>query len=418
MKQNLLFLLAVVVWSSLGMLWGQEPDSEKLRHAEFAGIWFYSAIQKDTTRKQFPVGYVYGPSASQEVGRDNISVLHQSMRDALLKERRSGGNRIVDCMSADPEADFANSATDDSIVFACALNYEHAETQYESGAGKAYSKVLTEIGFDLVVCNFKDRRILATLPGRIVAIDAVPGKAGAAKCHSMLKYLYEKKLVPEFVSLAKAPYSSAMAAKTLGISKLQVSPKALKEMPSHYKAAGERGYAAYVSSLVSSSFYAAVKVPVLPYSGGGDKIYYVMSERIKDSGRVSDEAMKDNSSLSAEDGEVESGGVSKDFLLKKPDYELELVFPGFIAQTMQANQFQKQVAFVAYCGLRIRSKGNEVLAERYKDAVTSIYPTKIQLSSNWINFEDATIKMLRSAAKSLKNHKKSRSIIQQTSLSK
>ena len=282
----LLFLISFGVSTSLG-----EKENTARPCAEFAGIWFYSAIKQNTTKKQFPIGYVYGPSTSKEVGKDNISNLHKAMHAGLLKERKKDGRRILDYMPEDPEADFSNSVTSDSVVFACALNYEHVESQYEAGTGTAYSKILAEIGFDLVICNFKDRRILATIPGRVVAIDAVPGRASQSKKNALLHHLYEKKLIPEFIKLCKAPYSSLMATKTLGIDKIRVDKGALEKIPTNYKAAGERSYMAYLSSLVSSSFYSAVKVPILPWSGGGDKIFYVMSERIKDTGRVMDEAL-------------------------------------------------------------------------------------------------------------------------------
>lgn len=405
----LLFLISFGVSTSLG-----EEENTARPCAEFTGIWFYSAIKQNTTKKQFPIGYVYGPSTSKEVGKDNISNLHKAMHAGLLKERKKDGRRILDYMPEDPEADFSNSVTSDSVVFACALNYEHVESQYEAGTGSAYSKILAEIGFDLVICNFKDRRILATIPGRVVAIDAVPGRASQSKKNALLHHLYEKKLIPEFIKLCKAPYSSLMATKTLGIDKIRVDKGALEKIPTNYKAAGERSYMAYLSSLVSSSFYSAVKVPILPWSGGGDKIFYVMSERITDTGRVMDEALKDNVAHEKESGNPEP--TCKDFLLKKPDYTLEVVFPGFLTHTMQSNKFQKQLAFVAFCGLRLKQGDREIIMIKFKDAVSSTYPTDIKLESSWINYEDATIKMLRSAAITLKKRKKTNSIIQQTSV--
>lgn len=405
----LLFLISFGVSTSLG-----EEENTARPCAEFAGIWFYSAIKQNTTKKQFPIGYVYGPSTSKEVGKDNISNLHKAIHAGLLKERKKDGRRILDYMPEDPEADFSNSVTSDSVVFACALNYEHVESQYEAGTGSAYSKILAEIGFDLVICNFKDRRILATIPGRVVAIDAVPGRASQSKKNALLHHLYEKKLIPEFIKLCKAPYSSLMATKTLGIDKIRVDKGALEKIPTNYKAAGERSYMAYLSSLVSSSFYSAVKVPILPWSGGGDKIFYVMSERITDTGRVMDEALKDNVAHEKESGNLEP--TCKDFLLKKPDYTLEVVFPGFLTHTMQSNKFQKQLAFVAFCGLRLKQGDREIIMIKFKDAVSSTYPTDIKLESSWINYEDATIKMLRSAAITLKKRKKTNSIIQQTSV--
>ena len=405
----LLFLISFGVSTSLG-----EEENTARPCAEFAGIWFYSAIKQNTTKKQFPIGYVYGPSTSKEVGKDNISNLHKAMHAGLLKERKKDGRRILDYMPEDPEADFSNSVTSDSVVFACALNYEHVESQYEAGTGSAYSKILAEIGFDLVICNFKDRRILATIPGQVVAIDAVPGRASQSKKNALLHHLYEKKLIPEFIKLCKAPYSSLMATKTLGIDKIRVDKGALEKIPTNYKAAGERSYMAYLSSLVSSSFYSAVKVPIPPWSGGGDKIFYVMSERITDTGRVMDEALKDNVAHEKESGNPEP--TCKDFLLKKPDYTLEVVFPGFLTHTMQSNKFQKQLAFVAFCGLRLKQGDREIIMIKFKDAVSSTYPTDIKLESSWINYEDATIKMLRSAAITLKKRKKTNSIIQQTSV--
>ena len=405
----LLFLISFGVSTSLG-----EKENTARPCAEFAGIWFYSAIKQNTTKKQFPIGYVYGPSTSKEVGKDNISNLHKAMHAGLLKERKKDGRRILDYMPEDPEADFSNSVTSDSVVFACALNYEHVESQYEAGTGSAYSKILAEIGFDLVICNFKDRRILATIPGRVVAIDAVPGRASQSKKNALLHHLYEKKLIPEFIKLCKAPDSSLMATKTLGIDKIRVDKGALEKIPTNYKAAGERSYMAYLSSLVSSSFYSAVKVPILNWSGGGDKIFYLMSERIKDTGRVMDEALKDNVAHEKESGNPEPTG--KDFLLKKPDYTLEVVFPGFLTHTMQSNKFQKQLAFVAFCGLRLKQGDREIIMIKFKDAVSSTYPTDIKLESSWINYEDATIKMLRSAAITLKKRKKTNPIIQQTSV--
>ncbi|MEG3024356.1 MAG: hypothetical protein RR888_09830, partial [Akkermansia sp.] len=291
-----IFFLIVTIFSFTVQVNGAEVSAlnrEKHPQAEFAGIWFYSTIEQDTTKKQFPVGYVYGPSATDEVGKDQLSSLHKRMKDALRKAQKQKGTRILDYMPED-ESDLASSLTDDSIVFACAFNYEHVESQYVSGAGSSYSKIMAEIGFDLVICNFKDRRILAILPARVVVIDAVSGRASSEKKNSMLKYLYEQKMIPEFIKLASAPYCSAMATETIGIRKLRIDDKALASMPINYKVAGERSYKGYFSSLISSSFYEQIKVPVLPYSGGGDKIYYVMSERIKDTARVSDEAMADN----------------------------------------------------------------------------------------------------------------------------
>lgn len=410
---SLRFLLLFLFPFGVSISLGEEENSDR-PCVEFAGIWFYSVIKQDTTKKQFPVGYVYGPSASEEAGKDNISNLHKAMHASLLKERKKDGVRMLDYMPENQDADFSNSVTSDSVVFACALNYEHVEGHYEGGTGTAYSKILAEIGFDLVICNFKDRRILATIPGRIIAIDAVPGRASQAKKNAMLRHLYETKLIPEFVKLAKTPYSSAMASKTLGISKIQVDTKALEKIPANYKAAGKNGYITYLSSLISSSFYSAVKVPVLPWSGGGDKIFYVMSERIKDTGRVMNEAMKDNASLGQ--GENNADSVGKDFLLKKPDYTLEIVFPGFLTYTMQSNQFQKQLAFVAYCGLRLKQGEREMIAEKFKDFVTSTYPKEIKLESSWINYEDAIIKMFRSAALALKKNKRTKSMIRETSI--
>lgn len=405
----LLFLISFGVSTSLG-----EKENTARPCAEFAGIWFYSAIKQNTTKKQFPIGYVYGPSTSKEVGKDNISNLHKAMHAGLLKERKRtvAGYSTICRKTRKPIS--PNSVTSDSVVFACALNYEHVESQYEAGTGSAYSKILAEIGFDLVICNFKDRRILATIPGRVVAIDAVPGRASQSKKNALLHHLYEKKLIPEFIKLCKAPYSSLMATKTLGIDKIRVDKGALEKIPTNYKAAGERSYMAYLSSLVSSSFYSAVKVPILPWSGGGDKIFYVMSERIKDTGRVMDEALKDNVAHEKESGNPEPTG--KDFLLKKPDYTLEVVFPGFLTHTMQSNKFQKQLAFVAFCGLRLKQGDREIIMIKFKDAVSSTYPTDIKLESSWINYEDATIKMLRSAAITLKKRKKTNPIIQQTSV--
>jgi len=342
----------------------------------FGGIWLRGS--KADALDHFPVGSHY---AQQGGGNKQAAEWSRKLLGALRKQQKPDGKRLVDRMAADDYQPQASSGR--AMVMACAINYEHSETTMAAGS----RKIFAEIGFDLILCNFSDRNVVFTLPGRIQFIDL---GSGVEKSNAMLTDLYETELISQFSRLATYCWSGNLAFQTVGITKISIFPEARQRFPSWMQEHPE----AYYSQLVSSCFCDAVGVPVTPYSHGEEAIYYGLSEKLCDAGTLESKRIQDESATGSR------------FILKKPDYKLEVVIPGFQEAIAQRTELGSVAQYCAYSRLIVKGNGDaELSSEKYSGNVTAIMTRGDSLKPVWLSSVDATGKMFSDAASSLKKSK-------------
>lgn len=369
-------------------------------------MWYYGTQDEEEIAAQFPIGHEYGDH--REIRDDGYSVEVQSdltkrMIEAMQAEAKPGGERLVDRLAWE---EGSSSAKDGNAWFvACAINYEHVETQKLPLMGKTITKVLTEIGFDVILCNFADRRIAALLPGRIQRIDAVEGTdVTDERKQESLRHLYEDSLLPEFMRIVKMPCSTFSPSYTIGIGEIRIGEELLRDTPESVKPSLH----SYYSSLISSVFYEELGVPVLPYSGGNDQVYCSMRENLSDVHELKRRAAQDTNDARRE-GKAKGGA----FVLQRPDCQLNIYLPKFVTQVVnKANKRQNQLAFVAGCELSIVDPaGKGVFTQRFFGDVQALYTTDVNLGTPWIYYQAASVDMLRKATSELKKNPATKKLI-------
>lgn len=379
-------------------------DTGNLSNMRFAGVWFYRTQDEQAVAGQFPVGHLYGDRresvedsvAVQETHSDLARVLYEKMQ----KEKQPGGNRLLDRLA---DGDGGLSSTQgDALVMACALNYEHVEVQRLPLGKKTISKILAEIGFDLVLCNFRDRRIVAILPLRAQIADAQDAVPTEEYKRQLLSRLYETKVVDTFMEAARRTYDAENAPKTLGIGELTFFDVAMASVPESLR----ESIHTYYSSYICAAFYDAVGVPVLPYSGGNELLYYSMREQVDDAAQLSVRTAEDDASALS----VTSDGT-RSFVLKKPDYTLDVVVPGFQTQVLAKKKHQRHLGFVSACRITLKEGEKTLYTSKYIDSVQAMYTHDAKLGIPWIYYQAATYKMLKGAAQKLSKQKETKSAI-------
>ncbi len=378
-------------------------DTEAKADLRFAGVWFYRTLNADAVAKQFPVGQFYGGKristddsvAVQESHSDIAKVIYAKMQEG----KKAGGDRLMDRLGDGDETMISSRA--DALVMACALNYEHVEVQRLPLGKKTISKVLVEIGFDLVLCNFRDRRIVAIIPLRAQIVDAMDEMPTEAHKQQLLKKLYETQVVAQFIKAAQSTYNPDMAPKTIGIGEITLHDKALSKVPESLK----DSIKTYYSSYICSALYEEIGVPVLPYSGGNELLYYTMREQVDDAAQLDVQtALDDASAPAASDG-------TKSFILKKPDYTVDVVIPDYQTQVLAKKKYQRHLAFVAACRLTLKQGEKSLFSSKFIDSVQAMYTHDADLGLPWIYYQAATYKMFKAAAQKLRVAKETKSII-------
>ncbi len=370
----------------------------------FAGIWFYKTQDELAVAKQFPVGRHYGDRREQSADSTSVQTQHTDLTRKLYtfmqKEKRAGGKRILDYLGEGDET--MVSSQGDALVMACALNYEHVEVQRLPLGKKTISKILAEIGFDMVLCNFNDRRIVAVLPMRAQIVDACDEVPTELRKQELLKKLYEEKVCDLFMNTARMEFDFSKAPKTIGIGELVLHDKAMKAVPENLKSS----IMTYYSSCICSAFYEATGIPVLPYSGGNELLYYSMREQVDDVAQLDVRTAEDDASAP----KVTADGT-RSFVLKKPDYTIDVVIPGYQTQVLAKKKYQRHLAFAAACRLTINDNEKAVYTSKYIDSVQAMYTHDAKLGTPWIYYQAATYKMLLEAAKKLSKQHETKSIL-------
>lgn len=366
----------------------------------FAGMWYYGTQNEEEIAAQFPVGHRYGDR--REIRADGYSVEVQSdltrrMVEQMQAEMKPDGERLVDRVARAGES--ANAREDNAWLVACAINYEHTETQELPFLGGKVTKILTEVGFDVILCNFADRRIAALLPGRIQLIDAVDGTAvSEERKRANLARLYEEMLLPEFMRIVKQPCSAFSPSFTIGIGEMELGEELLRDTPAAVKPSVQ----SYYSSLISSVFYEKLGVPVLPYSGGNDQVYCSMRENLSDV-----HELKRRAAMETNEARREGKTQGATFVLKRPDCLLNIKLPKFMTQVARkVNKRQNELAFVAGCEIALQDPaGNTAYSNRVLGHVSALYTKDVKLGTPWIYYQAASWQMLANAADDMKKDK-------------
>jgi hypothetical protein len=344
----------------------------------FGGIWLRGS--KADALKNFPIGSRYAMHGGDDKKSAEWS---RKLLASLRKQQKPDGARLVDRMAADDFQPQASSGR--AMVMACAINYEHSETTMAAGS----RKIFAEIGFDLILCNFADRNVVFTLPGRLQYIDL---GSGPEKSAAMLTDLYETELIAQFSKLATYKWSGNLAFCTVGVSKITIFDEARQRFPEWMREHPEE----YYSQLLSSCFCESVGVPITPYSRGQEAVYFGLREKLCDAGTLESKRIQEQS----------SDGVG--FILKKPDYQLELVVPGFQEAIAQRTELGSTGQYCAYSRIIVKAAdGKELSSEKYDGNVTSILTRGDSLKPVWLSSVDATGKMFTDAASSIKKSKSS-----------
>lgn len=393
--KSVLFALSLCA-GLLGTLSAQETLT--FEGVRFSGMWYYGTQNEEEIAAQFPVGHTFGDR--REIREDGFSVevpseLTRRLTEAMQAEYQPGGERLIDrlCAASDPDA----AKTDESWQVACAINYEHVETQVlPFGKNEKITKILAEVGFDVILCNFADRRIAAMLPGRIQLTDAVKGTVvSEEQKQACLRHLYEESLLPEFMNIVRQPCSTFSPSFTIGIGEIRLGDELLKDTPEALKPSIK----SYYSSLISAAFYEKLGVPVLPYSGGNDQVYCSMRENLSNVHELKRRAAVDTNEARREG--KSSGGS---FVLRRPDCVLNIYLPKFATQVVKKiNKRQSQFAFVAGCELELQSPtGETAFQERLFGNVDALYTNDVNLGTPWIYYQAASYDMLVNATEKLK----------------
>lgn len=364
---------------------------------QFSGMWYYGTQNEEEIAAQFPVGHQFGDR--REIREDGYSVeipseLTRRMTAAVAAEGKAGGERLVDRLVEKTES---GTPGGDAWRVACAINYEHVEAQQLPFVkGSTITKIIAEVGFDVILCNFADRRIAAMLPGRIQLIDVVKGsEVSEEHKQACLRHLYEQNLLPEFMKIVNQPCSTFSPSFTIGIGEIRLGEELLRDTPESLRPSVR----SYYSSLISAVFYEKLGVPVLPYSGGNDQVYCSMRENLSNVHELKRRAAVDTNEARREGRHT--GGA---FVLRRPDCALNIYLPKFATQVVKkVNKYQNQLAFVAGCELELQAPtGETAFRERLFGNVDALYTPDVKLGTPWIYYQAASYEMLVNAAQKLK----------------
>lgn len=364
--------IIIVLSVSLTLLQGGHAESSAA-DIKFGGVWLKGKDSEASSR--FPVGHQFIRQGTSFSGTQSAS---KELLQIIRKNQKPGAPRLIDRVAPDDFIPLASSGS--ALLMALAINYEHCESQMMGGVQKLFA----EIGFDIVLCNMSDRSIVFTLPGRLQHIDS----GRNSKSVEMLKFLYSDKLFSYFVGLAGYKWSGDLAFSTLGMTKMTAFDEARGRFPEWMREAPEP----YYSQVISCNLYQGLGVPVVPYSNGEEVMYARLREEVADASTLKKQKINEL----AEDGEG--------FILRKPDYQIELVIPGFHEVVAQRTDTGNVAQHCAYARVIITDvKGDSIYNNKHDANVTSILPSGQKLKPLWLASDDATDKMFRDVAKKIKD---------------
>jgi hypothetical protein len=343
---------------------------------KFAGVWIRGNAAD--AAKVCPVGVKYAMG-----GGDNEAAAAYSRKllQLIRSKQKPNGLRLIDRVAPDDYLPQAGSGR--ALVLACAINYEITEDGVlPSGVVGCFG----EIGFDLIICDFSDRRVVFSIPCRLVFQEH------AKKSDSHLIKLYEQHLPQIFMQLAEYKWNGGDAFSSVGIGTVTIlQPKNTKDLPPNVvdmpEAISDRIEMLY-AQIAASRLFDATGIPIQPYSKGEEAVFYGLQENLADASSLIAQKIR----------EENAEGVG--FLLKKPDYKIDI--KGLFAR-------QKQGSKVNYTSLGkvviTDQGGNEIHNVQY-DACADLIPYRAGISQDvWHYSADASVRLFQKFASALNKTK-------------
>jgi len=353
-----------------------EPEpTTPLDPIKYAGVWLSGSLAD--ADKNFPVGKTFTQRRIE--GQGGSDDLAGELLQALRKAAKPGGRRLVDALAPNDYTPEAKAGK--ALVMACAINYEQVDALRIGGV----TKVMAEVGFDLVICDFSTRAVVVALPGRVMLVDVDPANnPSPQKKKLLLQRLYHESVLKQFVKLAQDRGPEIMGLSVAGVTKVTVFDEAKKVLPDWMKEKTEN----YFANVAGSNFYEGSGLPLLPFSRGNELVFCSMQEKLSD---ASEASIKSNES-----------GEGEHFTLKKPEYEVELVIPAFRTVTATSTDAGKVVQNCAYSRITIK-RGEQILYTSQHDAnVQNIVPRGSSEAVPWLAYSDALNDLFFKGAKQIK----------------
>lgn len=343
---------------------------------KFAGVWVRgNAVD---AAKLCPVGVKYAMGGGDDEGAAAYS---RKLLQKIRSNQKPGGLRLIDRVAPDDYLPQAGSGQ--ALVMACAINYEITEDGVlPSGVTGCFG----EIGFDLIICDFSDRQVVFSIPCRLVFQEH------AKKSDSHLIKLYEQHLPQIFMQLAEYKWNSGDAFSTVGIGSVTIlQPRNTKDLPATVVDLPEKiseRIEMLCAQIAASRFFDATGIPIQPYSKGEEAVFYGLQENLADASSLVAQKIR----------EQNANGVG--FLLKKPDYKIDL--KGLFARQKQGGS----VNYTSQCRVVVTDQGgNEIHNDKY-DACADLIPYRGGVSQDvWHYSADASVRLFQKFANALSKSK-------------
>jgi len=342
---------------------------------KYSGIWLTGTYSE--AKERFPIGVNY---ALQLADGEGDAGLTQLLLSELRIVAKPGGRRLVDALADDGHV--ASSTGGEAYLLACGINYEHVESVEIGGV----NKVMAEVGFDLMVCDFANRSIVVTLPGRVMRTDvSKTPKVSEDQKRAILQKLYQNELVKHFVKLASAHGPEIFGIATIGVTKVTLFEEAVGVLPSFLK---DR-YEEFFSNVAASNFYEGVGLPLTPLSRGSDMLFCGM--------RV---GLSDEQKFVANSEQTKDGGLT--FALHRPDYEMELVIPAFRTVTASASAAGKYVQNCSYSRITIKRGDLVIYSSQHEASVQNLIPKGSSEKVPWLAYSDSVNELFFKSSRIIK----------------
>ena len=364
---------------TLTLIYGPElATAQKEADVKWGGLWLRGS--NADRNKFFPVGgkFAFNPDvdlAPQEIERS--ADFGKALLALMRNEAKPAGGRIVDRLM--PDNELAKIGAGRALVMACAINYEFFETTVDGGE----RVIFAEIGFDLLMCNFRDRSVVFCLPARLQFKDLAVGKEQAAlkrEAAEALEKIYLR-LPEKFLELSKTPWDGGLAFQTVGFGKIDVWDEAKKRMHEEFAARPEF----LISQLFAGTFSEAIQLPATPYSihKNGEAVYHGLEGNIADNKPA-----------------WHKNGAS--FMLGRPDYVVDLIVPKF-HEAEGKGKAQGRALHFALARVTLKSAAGKVLYNKKSEAcVNRIMANGGKVRPLWLASWDASNLLFKNAAQDLK----------------
>jgi hypothetical protein len=341
---------------------------------KFSGVWLSGKFQD--INNHFPVGKNHTLAFGKEGGNE----LSKKILASLRQDAVPGKGRLIDSIAPDdfrPEA-----ASGKAYVMACSINYEHVDCVEIGGV----YKVMGEVGFDLVVCDFTTRSVVVCLPGRVMYVDVSKSPTiSDDQKKAILNKIYLEMVPQQFLKICKAHGPEIIGLDSAGVTDVKLFDEALAVLPDHLK---DR-YQSYFGNLAASNFYESTGMPLIPYSRGSEMVFCGMQENLVDA---------TNSVINSEEGD---GGQK--FILKKSLYNVELTIPAFQTRVATKNEIGKVVQNCSYARITIKQGEAEIYSSQHDGSVQNMIPRGSSEKTPWLAYSDSLNEMFFNAGKKIKS---------------